>query len=147
MRSSLGSDELFSRSRPLEAAVASCQLEFASDNHRTAPLSSNWFVANYSVCVQIVSRWTQSPWPALWVCYLSATNVFFIDTIRRVNRVRRLLSYRSMKDRSRYGQHAKQHLQILELLERGKNQEASEALRLHLASTLKNISKIRTILE
>jgi DNA-binding GntR family transcriptional regulator len=28
-------------------------------------------------------------------------NPFFIDTMRRVNRVRRLLSYRSMRDRSR----------------------------------------------
>ena len=37
-------------------------------------------------------------------------NPFFIDTIRRVNRVRRLLSYRSMQDRKRYRQHGLQHL-------------------------------------
>ena len=34
-------------------------------------------------------------------------NPFFIDAIRRVNRVRRLLSYRSMRDRERYADHAK----------------------------------------
>src|SRR5207247_9389049 len=40
-------------------------------------------------------------------------NEFFIDTIRRVNRVRRLLSYRSMRDRTRYVEHCHQHLEIL----------------------------------
>ena len=38
-------------------------------------------------------------------------NVYFIDTIRRVNRVRRLLSYRSMQDRARYREHCEQHLE------------------------------------
>ena len=37
-------------------------------------------------------------------------NPFFIDTIRRINRVRRLLAYRSMQDRKRYKQHCRQHL-------------------------------------
>jgi DNA-binding GntR family transcriptional regulator len=73
-------------------------------------------------------------------------NAFFIDAIRRVNRVRRLLSYRSMKDRARYRQHCEQHLRILELLERERNEEASAALREHLASTLNNIGKIKGIL-
>jgi DNA-binding GntR family transcriptional regulator len=74
-------------------------------------------------------------------------NPFFIDTIRRVNRVRRLLSYRSMSDRSRYKQHCKQHLHILELLHKEKNEEASEAMSEHLRSTLKNITKIRKLLD
>ena len=43
-------------------------------------------------------------------------NPFFIDTMRRVNRVRRLLSYRSMRDRSRYQEHCDQHLMLLDLL-------------------------------
>lgn len=73
-------------------------------------------------------------------------NPFFIDTIRRVNRVRRLLSYRSMQDRSRYKQHCKQHLHIIELLEQERNEEASEFMAEHLRSTLKNISKIKKIL-
>ncbi|MEP7085339.1 MAG: GntR family transcriptional regulator, partial [Betaproteobacteria bacterium] len=73
-------------------------------------------------------------------------NPFFIDTVRRINRVRRLLAYRSMADRSRYEQHCRQHLRILELLERQCNDEAAEALRAHLQSTLRNFAKIRGIL-
>jgi DNA-binding GntR family transcriptional regulator len=74
-------------------------------------------------------------------------NPFFIDTIKRLNRVRRLLSYRSMQDRQRYKEHCQQHLRILDLLEKGRNAEASEALRKHLTSTLKNLQKIRGILK
>lgn len=74
-------------------------------------------------------------------------NPFFIDTIRRVNRVRRLLSYRSMQDRKRYKQHCKQHLQLLELLEHERNEEAAECMREHLQSTLKNFTKIRNLLK
>jgi DNA-binding GntR family transcriptional regulator len=73
-------------------------------------------------------------------------NPFFIDAIRRVNSVRRLLSYRSMKDRARYKEHCLQHLHVLDLLEKQRNVEASEALRNHLASTLKNLSKITSLL-
>ncbi|CAB3867188.1 GntR family transcriptional regulator [Achromobacter ruhlandii] len=73
-------------------------------------------------------------------------NPFFIDTIKRVNRVRRLLSYRSMQDRSRYRQHCQQHLEILDLLERERNEDASQALAHHLRSTLDNLARIRGIL-
>ncbi|HEY1229878.1 MAG TPA: GntR family transcriptional regulator [Ramlibacter sp.] len=73
-------------------------------------------------------------------------NPFFIDAIRRVNRVRRLLSYRSTQDRKRYRQHCEQHLAILDLLERQRNAEAAEALREHLAATLRNMEKITRIL-
>ena len=74
-------------------------------------------------------------------------NPFFIDAIKRVNRVRRLLSYRSMKDRKRYRQHCEQHLQVLDYLERGRNEEASQAMREHLSSTLRNIARIRGVLK
>ena len=73
-------------------------------------------------------------------------NPFFIDTIKRVNRVRRLLSYRSMQDRSRYQQHCDQHLAILDLLERERNDEAAKALSAHLRSTLDNLARISGIL-
>jgi DNA-binding GntR family transcriptional regulator len=76
-----------------------------------------------------------------------SANPLFIDAIRRANRLRRLLSYRSMRDRSRYREHCHQHLHILDLLERGRNDEASNALREHLSSTLRNIEKIRGILK
>lgn len=74
-------------------------------------------------------------------------NAFFIDTIRRVNRVRRLLSYRSMRDRKRYDEHCHQHLQILDLLERERNEEAAVAMREHLGSTLRNLQNIRELLQ
>ena len=73
-------------------------------------------------------------------------NSFFIDAIRRVNRVRRLISYRSMQHRERYVEHAKQHLHVLELLERERNEEASEELRQHLLHTLEALASIREIL-
>jgi DNA-binding GntR family transcriptional regulator len=74
-------------------------------------------------------------------------NPFFIDAIRRVNRVRRLLSYRSTKDRKRYKEHCEQHLAILDLLEQGRNEQAAGALREHLAATLRNMQKIAKILK
>lgn len=74
-------------------------------------------------------------------------NPFFIDAIRRVNRVRRLLSYRSMRERSRYAGHARQHLHLLDLLERGRNEEASQAMRDHLGHTLVALARITDILK
>ncbi|MFM0203705.1 GntR family transcriptional regulator [Paraburkholderia fungorum] len=74
-------------------------------------------------------------------------NPFFVDTIKRVNRVRRLLSYRSMQHRERYTLHCKQHLHVLDLLERERNEEASIALREHLSHTLDALSKISGILK
>ncbi|BDB26351.1 GntR family transcriptional regulator [Cupriavidus sp. TA19] len=74
-------------------------------------------------------------------------NAFFIDTIRRVNRVRRLLSYRSMRDRERYPEHARQHLHVLDLLARERNEEASEAMREHLQHTLNALAQISRLLE
>lgn len=74
-------------------------------------------------------------------------NPFFISTMRRVNRVRRLLSYRSMRDRSRYQEHCDQHLMLLDLLERERNEEAAEVMRDHLGSTLRNLGRITDLLK
>ncbi len=73
-------------------------------------------------------------------------NAFFIDTIKRVNRVRRLLSYRSMRDRQRYREHCEQHLHILDLLEKKQNDEAALFMRTHLQATLNNLAKITNLL-
>jgi DNA-binding GntR family transcriptional regulator len=73
-------------------------------------------------------------------------NTFFIDAVRRVNRVRRLLSYRSMKHRGRYAEHCRQHLHILALLEQKRNDDASAFMREHLLHTLQSLSKIEDIL-
>lgn len=73
-------------------------------------------------------------------------NPFFIDTIRRVNRVRRLISYRSMKNRKRYAEHCHQHLEVLDLIAKGKHVDAAEAMKKHLQRTLQNHQKISNIL-
>lgn len=74
-------------------------------------------------------------------------NPFFVDTMRRVTRVRRLLSYRSMQDRARYQPHANQHLEILDLLARERNEDASKMLHAHLRHTIDAIGKIANLLE
>jgi DNA-binding GntR family transcriptional regulator len=76
-----------------------------------------------------------------------SNNPFFIEPLKRVNRVRRLLSYRSTQNRDRYAEHAKQHLQILDLLEKGKNVQASKALHVHLERTLKNLEKLNPLFQ
>lgn len=73
-------------------------------------------------------------------------NVFFIDAVRRVHRLRRLLSYRSMKNRARYEAHGRQHLDILRLIEAGQLTEASVAMQHHLATTIESLEKIRGLL-
>lgn len=73
-------------------------------------------------------------------------NPFFLDTIRRINRIRRLLSYRSMLDRKRYRQQCEEHLAILDSLAGGRQAEAAERLRLHLSHTIDNLGGIRPLL-
>lgn len=74
-------------------------------------------------------------------------NPFFLDALRRINRVRRLLSYRSMVVRDRYREQCQEHLDILGLLEAGRNTEAAEALRAHLVTTIRNLDRIRPLME
>ena len=66
------------------------------------------------------------------VLVAASGNIFFIDALRRVNQMRRLLAYRSMRDRDRYVQQAQEHLAILDCLERGENVRAAELLAEHL---------------
>jgi DNA-binding GntR family transcriptional regulator len=74
-------------------------------------------------------------------------NPFFLDTVRRINSMRRLLSYRSMIDRRRYRQQCEEHVEILDLLEAGRNARAAAALKRHLQHTMSNLRLIRGILE
>jgi DNA-binding GntR family transcriptional regulator len=59
-------------------------------------------------------------------------NRYFLDTIRRVNRIRRLLSYEGMGQRDRYRKQSLEHLAILDLIEAGRQEDAADALRRHL---------------
>jgi DNA-binding GntR family transcriptional regulator len=70
----------------------------------------------------------------------SSGNEFFLDSLKRVNRLRRLIEYRVTLDRTRLTRQCREHLEILDLLESGRNQEASAYLRRHIegASSLKS---------
>ncbi|MEN9559721.1 MAG: hypothetical protein RLZZ502_932 [Pseudomonadota bacterium] len=74
-------------------------------------------------------------------------NAFFVDALRRVNHLRRLLSYRSMQDRSRYAKHCEEHLHLLALLAQQRNEEAAQCMSEHLRHTLHNLNKIRQLLD
>ena len=63
-------------------------------------------------------------------------NPFLLQAVQRVNRMRRLLEYRSMIDRQRVLQETREHLAILEPLERGDLVETSFRMRMHVARAL-----------
>lgn len=59
-------------------------------------------------------------------------NEFFLDSIRRINRLRRLLEYQITIDRSRLPLQTSEHLHILDLLEAGRRNEAAAFLYTHI---------------
>jgi DNA-binding GntR family transcriptional regulator len=61
-----------------------------------------------------------------------ANNSFFLDAVRRVNRVRRLIEYHITTDRSRLPQQCREHLEILNLIESGNMQSAANYLYRHI---------------
>lgn len=81
------------------------------------------------------------------VIVAGSRNPFFLDALRRINGIRRLLSYRSSAARARYYEQARDHLEILDLLEVGRNEEASWRLRSHLGKVIHNLATIRPVLE
>lgn len=62
-----------------------------------------------------------------------ARNGFFLDAIRRVNRLRRLIEYRAILDRSRLGQQCHDHLALLDMIERGDRETAARFVHDHIA--------------
>lgn len=69
-------------------------------------------------------------------------NPFFHISLVRVNRMRRLLEYRSNVDRDRLHVQCQDHLAILDLLQRGEIVEASYAMRRHLGGALSRKSPL-----
>ncbi|GHG99661.1 GntR family transcriptional regulator [Streptomyces lanatus] len=67
-------------------------------------------------------------------------NQFLLDAVRRQNRLRRLIEYRHQLDRSRLADQAREHLRLLDLVERGDMEEASTFLGRHLD----NVRSIKT---
>jgi DNA-binding GntR family transcriptional regulator len=77
----------------------------------------------------------------------ASRNPFFLDALKRINSIRRLLAYRSMTLRGRYFQQAREHLEILKLIEQGRNEDASRKLEAHLSTVINNLTEIRPLLE
>ena len=65
-----------------------------------------------------------------------SNNPFFLDAIRKVDRVRRLLDYRSTVNRDRLIKQCSEHLEIIDLLEQGDIQGAASFLRSHIKGAL-----------
>jgi DNA-binding GntR family transcriptional regulator len=65
-----------------------------------------------------------------------AHNDFFLDSLRRVNHLRRLIEYRITVDRSRLPLQCREHLRILKLIEGGSRQDAADYLRTHILGAL-----------
>jgi DNA-binding GntR family transcriptional regulator len=63
-------------------------------------------------------------------------NPFFFDSLRRINRLRRLIEFRVTADRSRLDQQCREHLALLDLLERGDILLAADFLRAHIGHAL-----------
>ena len=61
-----------------------------------------------------------------------SNNAYLADAVKRVNRMRRMIEYNHQADRTRLIGQAREHLQLLDMLEVGENKKASEFLRLHL---------------
>ncbi|RCS22092.1 GntR family transcriptional regulator [Phyllobacterium salinisoli] len=59
-------------------------------------------------------------------------NEFFLDSIRRINRLRRLIEYHVTMERSRLPQQTSEHLHILDLIEAGRRTEAAAFLYTHI---------------
>lgn len=59
-------------------------------------------------------------------------NEFFLDSIKRINRLRRLIEYHVTIDRSRLPRQTSEHLHILDLVEEGRRNEAAAFLYTHI---------------
>lgn len=59
-------------------------------------------------------------------------NAFLLDALKRINRVRRLYTYRVLPDAARIQRHIEEHLRIFDLLERREREAASALMREHL---------------
>ncbi|EYD76895.1 putative transcription regulator protein [Rubellimicrobium mesophilum DSM 19309] len=72
-------------------------------------------------------------------------NAFFIESLRRVDRLRRLIDYRQMLDRDVTRERCQEHVAILDRILSRKNEEASDLMRRHLSKLrgLKTVARER----
>lgn len=69
-----------------------------------------------------------------------SNNPFFLTALQQVNRMRRLMEYRTEVNLERFTVQCTQHLELIELLERGEIAEASYFMRRHLSGALERKS-------
>jgi DNA-binding GntR family transcriptional regulator len=67
-----------------------------------------------------------------------SNNNFFLEAVRRINRLRRLIEYRVTVDRSRLKRQSEEHLVILDMLEAGRVAEVSVYLDKHITHALRS---------
>jgi len=65
-----------------------------------------------------------------------AGNPFFVESLKRVNSIRRLFAYRSFADREGMRRHVGEHLRLLDLLEAKRYADASQLMARHLRRPL-----------
>ena len=70
-------------------------------------------------------------------------NPYFLDALKRVNRIRRLLAYRANLTRTRFRKQVPEHLEIIDLLQRGRNGDAAVAMQHHLGSVIVNLQDLQ----
>lgn len=61
-------------------------------------------------------------------------NSFFIDGLKRVDRLRRLMEYRQSPDRRYAIVRCREHVELIDLLLEGRQKDAAEFMRRHLSS-------------
>ncbi|SAI69522.1 GntR family transcriptional regulator [Bordetella ansorpii] len=64
-------------------------------------------------------------------------NTFILDSLRRINRVRRLMEYRKAVDRQQSLRRCQEHLALIDLLLAGKREAASKMMGSHLRTAVK----------
>lgn len=75
------------------------------------------------------------------ICRMSH-NPFFLNALERVNRMRRLMEYRTKVDFQRLSVQCSEHLEMIALLEKGDVIETSYFMRRHLSGALKRKSPV-----
>jgi DNA-binding GntR family transcriptional regulator len=59
-------------------------------------------------------------------------NVFILESLKRINRLRRLMEYKKVVDREAAARRCKEHKVLIELLLNGQREAATDFIRLHL---------------
>lgn len=73
-------------------------------------------------------------------------NRYMLDTLKRMNKIRRLIVYRTMIERERYYGQSRDHIEIIALIRRGAMEAASAYMRYHLFNTKMNYDALGNLI-